>query len=44
LRGPDRDIHKEIAIDGRLAQVNMNLRLNRDGLEKLVGQKNFLAP
>jgi hypothetical protein len=43
LRGPDRNIDKEITVNRRLAEVDPQLSLNGDRLEKFVRQKNFLA-
>jgi len=43
LRGPDRDIHEKIALNRRPAEAEVYLRLDRDPLQKFIGQKNFLA-
>ena len=38
LRGTDRDIHQEIALNWRPAEVEVYLGFNRDRLEKLIRQ------
>ena len=44
LCGADRNIDQEIAVNRGPAEVEVQLSLKRDRVEKLIGQKDFLSP